>query len=1262
MLQSATPIRFVPFVVFLLGSLAAQEHPTSYGKAATVDAALIRVPLTKNPPTIDGKMSPKEWEDASALTGFWYDVGGGAYNFLAPKETQNNAYLMYDREKLYGVITYPVYPEGSWLRSRGRFPNVLQHPLYGVLADDHIEFELRPYHDPARGFQMGLIRFDVNSLNTVCDWTWSRLGQYDMTYQSKAVIRSHIDEKMWVMEFSLPFKSLVVLDYAGKDENGLPIVATPPPDGTKYRFWIHPGLGGAGLPLTHVFDQHQWNTTKGQLIFDSQCVAFQVNDLGPIADDVIDVHFSVKNHATQSQTMRLGFFVESARGLIYSSYDAPDLNKGILELTPGESRKIRLRKAFPGITKDGNVLWFDVRSAGQPAKLLFRARLMRFHSSDGGEMEYENLERDHGITVYRVGDDNKPIVDPNTGKPVKQTGVVPYTQILPTMLEKARPERTEFDARMQISHYDKRLFAVIDVGIAGGSDESKRAKEAKLILMRDDPEETVVREFTTPFDDVFAMFLVDVPEFVEEEKYKATILLFDQNKRIVGEKDLPPFKYDGGPWKNNKLGLGDDVWEPFEPIKANATSLETAKHRFAISPQGLPGQIFIKPDPREIQIEKRKPGAQMTDEALLEIGRGPQLREPMRLEAVIGGKRVAASITKPAAITKPGKSETVYTSEMSFGAMSAKLDSRYDCDGSIHFTLDYGSEQPAKIDRLEMVMPLDGLVDIAFSETGKGSMAAADAWECTLPAGEGIVWDSKKAMRELTYGRFVPWFWFGSGDRGFTFYCDSSEGWMFDAEGSTIQVERDAAGKATLRVQFVNHTAEVKGRRTIPFTILTHPAKNKPRNFRANGWYYTLGHSWAAGYWVEPYDLSEETLKEQWRQASGAPADLPYEKAHTWRKDDPPFMRYGKWRNAQMGFSAEAPNVDRMWEDKATYLFERQIRVGRRVGWHMDEYWPIGFGWTDNLAMGNGYILPEHQQDNKTHLPWTNGYLTRPMRDHYKRLARIHKINNVPNRHQAWTNNEATMLESFWWSSFLVEGAGAEHRAFEVDMVTQFPSSIYRYLSQSHSGLATAHMADATYSEYGDDKRMDRQIIGRAILHDIGVTPTGAHGIIYHKEDAVRLLTALTRFGFFEDANIEKLPYWRNEKYVKIGDKPSSESEVYVSVYRRPLPEGNGYQALFVVMNESFDPVELPLHLVDEQRLLGGPNTLTASEALQQTKVHESLGDWWQQAAAGQTDSPVLMDIESGDVIRRQGNTSTYGPIHIPYHNYRIFMAKHVTP
>jgi hypothetical protein len=697
------------------------------------------------------------------------------------------------------------------------------------------------------------------------------------------------------------------------------------------------------------------------------------------------------------------------------------------------------------------------------------------------------------------------------------------------------------------------------------------------------------------------------------------------------------------------------------PIRADARGLKTLKHRFSVSPQGLPAQIFIEPDVRELPLEKRRPGAKLSDAELLEIGRGPQLREPMRLEALIDGSPVAAKITKPAAISRAGKSEVEFRAEMALGPLRAALASRYDCDGSLHCNLQYGAQQPCKIDRLELVMPVDGLVDIAFAETGRGSMAAADTWECSLPEGEGVAWDSKRSFRELAYGRFVPWFWFGSGDRGFTFYCDSSEGWLMDAEGSTIQIERDKAGKVTLRVQFVNHTAEIQGQRMIPFTMLTHPAKDKPKSFRSAAWHYTLGPAWCAGYWVEPYDLPEERLKQQWRQAAQAPKDLPYEQAATWRKDDPPFMRYGKWRNAQAGFSAEAPDLDRMWEDKATYLFERQIRVGRRVGWHMDEYWPIGFGYSDNLAMGDGYVLPPEQKNDATHLPWAAGYLTRHQRDHYKRLARIAKINNVPLRHQSWANNEATMLESFWWSAFLVEEAGAGHRAYDVDVVTQFPSSVYRYLSHNFTGLATAHMADATFAEYGDDKRLDRQLMGRALLNDIGLTPSGAHGTIYHKEDMARLFAALTKFGFFEDTDIEKLPYWRNAPYIRIGDQPSAKSEVYVTAYRRPLPEGNGYQALFVVMNERFDPVELPLHLVNAGRLLGGPNNLTAGEVLSQTPIHESLRDWWAKAFAGQSDAPVLMDIESGDVVARQpGDTEAYGPIYIPYHDFRVFLAQHV--
>ncbi|MBS3764686.1 MAG: hypothetical protein KGZ25_15410, partial [Planctomycetes bacterium] len=861
----------------------------------------------------------------------------------------------------------------------------------------------------------------------------------------------------------------------------------------------------------------------------------------------------------------------------------------------------------------------------------------------------------------RGPDTGEPVLNPNTGLPLKEVKMEPYVELLPEKLRKARPKRTDFDAWLKVSHYDKRVFVVVDRGIAGASEEVGRAEEARLVVMRDDLDETPVAEALTDFRGAFAWFLLDIPNLAEGDSYKADILLFDENKRIVGEKKLGQFTYRGGPWKNNKLGLDDVVWEGMEPIETDENGLETGKHNIAVSPQGLPSQIFIRPDPRELPLEVREGGMKLSEDDLIEIGRGPQLRDPMRLEATIDGQRVPGEVVRAARLIRRGKSEVEYESVMRFGELEVALKSRYDCDGSLHCRLEYGGEKPVDIEKLEMVMPTSGLVDIGFAETGRGGMTAADTWECSLPDHEGVVWDSKRSRRPLAYGRFVPWFWFGSGDRGFTFYCDSSQGWIMDPGGSTLQLERNADGEVTMRVQFVNHGTIVEGKHTIPFSLLVHPAKDKPDNYRTAAWYYTLGPAWAAGYWVEPYDLPAEVLKKKWHQAAQAPKDMPYEKATSWRKDEPPFYRYGKWRNAQAGFSKECPALDRMWEDKATYLFERQIRVGRRVGWHMDEYWPVGFGYSDNLAMGDGYIVSEENITEDAPLPWAGGYLTGHQRDHYKRLARIAKINNVPLRHQSWSNNEATMLESFWWSSFLVEACGAMHRSYEIDVITQFPSSVYRYLSHNFSGLATAHMADATFAEYGDDDRLDRQIMGRALLNDIGVTPSGAHGIIYHKEDAVRLLTALADFGFFDDEEIEKLPYWRNAPYIRIGEKPSTESEVYVTVYRRRLEDGNGYKALFVIMNESREPTELPLHLVDVERILGGPNTLQAGEARSRFTMPKELEDWWTEARGGRNENArVLMDLESGQVVAGVPESEeTYGPIYVPYHDFRVFVARH---
>jgi hypothetical protein len=624
----------------------------------------------------------------------------------------------------------------------------------------------------------------------------------------------------------------------------------------------------------------------------------------------------------------------------------------------------------------------------------------------------------------------------------------------------------------------------------------------------------------------------------------------------------------------------------------------------------------------------------------------------MRLEAVVGGQRVPVDVTEPARRVRQWKSEVEYEARLSAGALPMTLRTRYDCDGSMHCALTYGGDTPVTVDRLELVSAVDGLVDLALSETGNGGMTGADVWDCSLPMREGVVWDSTNTQMELMYSKFIPWFWFGSADRAWSWYCDSDQYWGLDREGSSMRLERDGDGRVTWRVTFVNHPTDVAAPRTIDFTVLTHPAKNKPPRYREFSWHFWAGPSWADGYGLEPIDLPDKYLVDRWHTAAQAPGDMPYEQAPAWRKDEPPYHRYGQWRN--VGVCAE---LDQIWEDKATYYFERHIRVGRRVGWWMDEYFPVGFGRSDNLAMGNAYLRdPADVGENE--LPWHSKFLTTYMRNHYKRLGRVFKRNNVPQRQHTWSNNGSTMLESFIWNSLLVEECGAGHRSFEVDTVTQFPNSLYRYMSHNFSGIATTLCADSTPATAGDDKRLDRQHMGRCLLNDIGLSPSGPHGIIHHKEQGIRLLRQLASFGFFEDEGIEKVPFWRNADYVRIGERPSAESQVYVTVYRKQAA-GGGTRVLFVIMNESFDPVELPLTIRDTARILGGPNTLRRGAVLGRTAVPPELADWWAALSKTEGDAPVLVDFETGDVVARvAGDQEIYGPVYVPYHDFRVLYAE----
>lgn len=1272
MLAALTHHRFRRVALMLIaallaGRVAGVESPASYGPVSQLDTPILRLPLMRKLPTIDGDFAASEWEDASALTGFWsrniMDLRP-PYEHLAPHQIQSWIYAGYDREHLYLAYVVAIYPQHTWLKARGRFPDVYGHPLYGLMRDDHIEFELRPYHGLTRGYRYGMFKWFVNPIGVISDQMWTPTEGLGKRWQSNAVVRAYDGGEKWCVEMKIPLAEMKVKNFAGNDPDDQEIMKLPPPDGTAYRVWFKNGIGGAGQYVV-LYDQHTWNTTKTKLVLDSQAVGVQVNEIGNIMEDIIDVKVTLKNHHRQSQTVRLGFFVENAAGLIYSSYEDDVTKEGLIELRPGQTMTLALKKKFPGITSDDNFLWFDVRSAGRPAKVLYQCRLTKFHSVDPPPRLADWRNRKLGS------------------------------------LDKMRPPKQDFSFRFQYSPYTKKLSAVIDRGIHGASPESQQATEAKLIILQAQNDEVAV-EKTAPFRGDFATFLIPLPDLAPGE-YKPSLLLFDANKRIMGERNPNSFyvaKHPGAfPWERNSLGLDDIVWAPFKPIVVQDAELKTLRQDLTVAPTGFPAQIVINPDPRDLPLEVRAGRAKLTTTQLQAMGRGPQLRAPLRLEAVVKGQRLTAKVVEPAKITRQWKSEVEYAAKAALGPVEVELNTQYDCDGAMTFALTYGAEQATDVELLELVMEVVGPVDLRIG--GVYGMEPASGWDMTLPAGEGVVWDSALDTHleplELYYSKFVPWFFFGNGDRGWSWVCDSDENWEIDREGSTLTLERDAAGQVTMRVKFVNHPARISGKRTIEFALFTHPAKPKEQGYRRIAWldwrpenYEGIGLKCLPNDGPCGIDGSDETFSYFLRKYPNGAPRLYINK--NWVNSGIPELQKHIYTGEWMGSSSARPNRTPMdskggygqpwvrpgrglvgiewgsqsWEDYFVYHCERMVRIGKTVGWWWDElFLPAR---TNCVANGQAYFR-KPEEVGKQELPWQSNFGSLNARDMMKRNARLLTKNKVPNYVSIWATS-TTALESYANSSEMVESACGFAKTYDIDHIVRFPIAGWRYASNYNKGLTTrVKPYKGLPTDPGDNPRLDRALLGRALLHDIGVSPQFTHG-----EQLIRTINILHDFGYFDEANTEVLPYWRNRHLLRYGPVFTDDAfevtvtdphaNVFTTIYRRPYKSANGrqgYKALIVIVNENDEPVRSRLHLLDVKSLLGGANNILVGMEYHNYKAPpaRSLG----RRFSGYGSNVGLRDLEDGGVVVRAQRDykpvppEIYGPVYIRPHEFRVLYA-----
>jgi len=272
-------------------------------------------------------------------------------------------------------------------------------------------------------------------------------------------------------------------------------------------------------------------------------------------------------------------------------------------------------------------------------------------------------------------------------------------------------------------------------------------------------------------------------------------------------------------------------------IQLSGMSFTTRKHQFKLAPSGLPEQIVIRPAPAELPLESR--GKSLPDVELAKLGRGPQLRAPLRLVARVAGKQVEAKVRKPAR-PKLEEGNVVCQSELAVGPVAARLNVRYEPGGIMSVGLGYAGR--GEVDALELLVELTGPVDMAIPGPAvPEKVQAQPAEHYQLPIRpDSTIWGNAPAdCRDG--GRPAPGLlgqlYVGNGDRGFTWITDGKDnGWAIDPGTSMALLETDEAGRVSWRMRLINRTTRLGGSKAVRFSLLVHPATDRSGAARRRQW------------------------------------------------------------------------------------------------------------------------------------------------------------------------------------------------------------------------------------------------------------------------------------------------------------------------------------------------------------------------------------------------------------------------------------------
>ncbi|MCD6408494.1 hypothetical protein J7L87_05535 [bacterium] len=1048
-------------------------------------------------PQIDGTVGEKEYKNFLAITGMvtW---GGpsGELKSVVPSIQQVIWFLGYDDKYFYIAMKSPNPPE-SWPLARVK----KYDESFKILWDDHVEIQIAKDREKATFPGIGFYKIMANAKGYYSDeWYMNGTPGTESEWSIGGKVKCSVNEKFWDMEIAIDIRAFEEESLDG-EKWVLQLLRADEPGGIYFAGWV----GEA------------WMSWKkfGEVLFDRKAPVFRFLDTGKLARGNMDLKFEITGQTEKETPVFTSVSVYNSEG------------KKIFEK---EERTVAVK--------------------GKTEKLEFTSKL---------SLSEKGKNRIKIYSYYTDGKGKNHLLYRFEAPIIYHTESYWAKHIKPWLERKPKADyewnfaywpsynvaevKVDFDFFGLDKKYEKAKY--FEVYVKGKRRIYGKSKE----MIKNKQGYTIFKNLNLPTGE-----------------YKAEIRIFDEKNRLLDKKSIS-FVRKKYKWENNKLGISDKVWPPYKPIKVlGEREFEVWNRKYVFGVNGLFEKIFAGGGDGMENILSGKMDFYM------EIsGRKAKAEKPL----------LKIKEVKPGKVKFEGKGR--------FGDLKYEIESFLEYDGWYDFTITLIPEkEKVEVDEFYLSIPLWNKVDTMYIQrAGDGRRGNKFG---SLPEGKGLIWSSQQLLPFEDWGSFVPIVFLGNGDKGLWWFAEEKRDWELSDKKGCIEIYRRDKN-IELRINIFGKKAEVKSPRKIHFAFLVDPVKQIPDE-RKWAWgrlkygHSTYGYRYYGGSvdGFENTDKDLEALRKVFIDPEWKPEKKPENKSslihmyhfrnHAYNSvglKNQMFVLYGSTSLTGLGLDAFDTYGGEWlgktnWETHPQTEFKGWVNSQGTKEWKTDrELTTVGVNFTrsfEDCFVWYHYKLLSKVPVNGTW--WDNRSITvikdyDPERgEFYKRFnvftrrrltKRLFNIGYELGRRPWWINNmhvDWSFCQVSWHveNDFYIDNA-------DMTMMEQLPVDQFRALCRIKRGIIHRLASRSPAGNNEQIRKQGRSIIGMCLLHDIGSYFWGPDR--YFADAILNLLEE--KVGFFEGA--EFIPYWRNEKYLKIKTEG-----VYASIYR-----GRG-KAVIVVVNE----------------------------------------------------------------------------------------------